>query len=614
MKILVVEDDPVIRAALAEVLTTRHYQVNLAEDGEVGLKLAQQGGYDLIVLDLVVPKLDGISLCKRLRSQEFQNPILLLTAKDSATDRVLGLDSGADDYMVKPFDTEELLARIRALLRRAKGVTDSVITWQNLRFDSVSGQVRTDEKILHLTPKEYCLLELFLLNPNRIFSRRAILDRLWDFAESPSEETISTHIKCLRQKLRAAAVEDPIETVHGLGYRLRPAVPLPSPEPADSAPPASIQQQSIEYRRKVAANTAKVWQKSKARFMAQVDVLQQAAIALAGSSLTPELGQQAMQEAHKLAGSLGVFGYMEGSSIARELENRFQPQVLLDVSQAPEISELVQRLRNQLEEAYVAATPTKPVFHMPLLLIVDDDLMLAERIRVEASAWGLRVELATDLQVARKMITQSPPDVILLDLNFPGAENGFSLLQELMQRIPRIPVLILTGRGELCDRLAVVRLGSGVFLQKPLPAWEILKAVTDVLYQSQIHHDNRVMIVDDDATVVENLSTLLQPLGVEVKGLNNPQQLWDMLTAMTPNLLVLDLEMPTINGVELCQAVRSDPNWRYLPVLFLSVHTDPSHLERAFAAGADDYISKSVSGAELATRIVNRLRRGGFNT
>jgi DNA-binding response OmpR family regulator len=630
MRILVVEDDAVIRSTLSEILTTQHYQVSLAADGQIGLSLAEQGEYDLIVLDVVVPGLDGISLCKQLRSQGYTNPILLLTAKDSATDRVLGLDAGADDYMVKPFDTEELLARIRALLRRGKGITDSAIVWENLRFDPISGEVSSGDKILHLTPKEYCLLELFLLNPKRIFSRRAILDRLWDFAESPAEETVSTHIKCLRQKLKVAGVADPIETVHGLGYRLRPPTsspsPLPlfpptsliphpsSPPPPPSTPTASplAHQPDPDYRQKVAAHTAKVWHKSRDRFIAQVGVLQQAAIALSSDSLTPELRQQAKQEAHKLAGSLGIFGRMAGSSIARELEDLLQPHILLDVTQAPQIADLVQQLRRQIDGDYPVAPPTESVFHTPLLLIVDDDLLLADRIRIEAIAWGLRVELATDLSVARKAIAQSPPDVILLDLNFPGAEDGFSLLQELMQRVPPIPVLTFTGRGELGNRLAVARLGGGVFLQKPLPAYEILKAITDALHRSRVHHYNRVLVVDDDATVVESLSALLHPLSIDVTGLSNPQEFWEKLTAIVPNLLVLDLEMPGIDGVELCQAVRSDPNWQQLPVLFLSTHTDSSHQERAFTAGADDYISKSTPSAELATRIMHRLRRGGF--
>ncbi|QYO64720.1 response regulator transcription factor [Leptolyngbya sp. 7M] len=226
MQILLVEDDPSTCSILTQSLTAHHYQVNTAADGQTGLEMAQQYEYDLILLDIELPRLDGMRLCQKLRSQGYVNPVLLLTARDSTSDRILGLDAGADDYVVKPFDLEELLARVRALLRRGKAIDNSVITWENLRFDAANSQVvaihASSEQLLHLTPKEYGLLELLLLHPKRVFSRSAILDRLWDLAEAPGEETVSTHIKCLRQKLKAAGVADLIETVHGMGYRLRP--------------------------------------------------------------------------------------------------------------------------------------------------------------------------------------------------------------------------------------------------------------------------------------------------------------------------------------------------------------------------------------------------------
>jgi DNA-binding response OmpR family regulator len=610
VKILIVEDDPATSAALADALTAHHYTVNLAEDGQMGLDLAARFEYDLVLLDVIIPHLDGISLCKQLRAQGYQSPILLLTAKDSATARVIGLDAGADDYVVKPFEPEELLARIRALLRRGKSLPASAMTWKNLRFDPVNGAVTCGDKLLHLTPKEYCLLELFLRNPKRIFSRGAILDRLWDFAKSPGEETVSTHIKCLRQKLKRVGVADLIETVHGLGYRLRPPAEIQATQVTTS--PSLPSQKPETARRKVSARTAKIWEKFHDKLAAQLCVLQQASQALSTGNLTPELKQQAQQEAHKLAGSLGIFGFLEGSQIARELEDWFFPPTILDEEQAGQIATRVEQLGQVLQEKPDVEAKTAPATYTPLILIVDDDLMLADRVRIEAIAWGLRVEVATDLEVARKAIAQSPPNVILLDLNFPGLENGFTLLKELSQRIPKIPVLVLTGRGTLSDRLEVARLGGYVFLEKPLPTYEILKAVTDVLSQNQVHHHNRVLIVDDDAAVTDHLAALLEPLGVEVTQLNEPQRFWEVLISTTPNLLLFELEMPGFNGIELCQAVRSDRRWQQLPILFLSAHTQAADLDRAFTAGADDYLSKSLTEAELATRIIHRLKRVGF--
>jgi DNA-binding response OmpR family regulator len=609
MKILLVEDDRSTSAALTEILSDRRHTVSLATDGQMGLELALSYEYDLIVLDIMIPKLDGISLCRQLRSQGYQNAVLLLTAKDSSSDRILGLDAGADDYVVKPFDPDELMARIRALQRRGNSLSASIITWENLNFDPTTSELTCNDRPVRLTPKEFCLLELLLLNPKRIFSRRAILDRLWDFADSPGEETVSTHIKCLRQKLKAAGAADPIETVHGLGYRLRtPSQPKETIVEASS----SLIETQDDSRQRVRDKTAKLLEQFRGRFIKQWEVLERAANALKGDRLTSELQQQAKHEAHKLAGSLGIFGLKEGSHLARELENLLRSETLLKTTQGEKITKLVALLRQELKKTPKSELDVNSDYS-PLILIVDDDLVLAERVRIEAIAWGLRVEVATDLQVARKAIAQSSPDAILLDLNFPGSnEDGLSFLQEIVQRPRPIPVLAFTGRGDLSDRLEVSRLGGCVFLQKPLPTYEILKATTDVLNRKQIRHTNRVMVVDDDATVLAGLTSLLQPLGLEVTGLENPQQFWEKLTAAAPNLLILDLELPGVWGTQLCQAVRSDPKWHDLPILFFSTHTEPTKIDRAFAVGADDYINKAIEKTELITRIVRRLRRVGF--
>jgi DNA-binding response OmpR family regulator len=607
MKILLVEDDRSTSDALTEILSDRRHTVSLATDGQMGLELAQSFDYDLIVLDVMIPKLDGISLCRQLRSQGYQNAVLLLTAKESSSDRVLGLDAGADDYVVKPFDPEELMARIRALQRRGNALSPSIITWENLSFDPTANELICNDRPVRLTPKEFCLLELLLLNPKRIFSRRAILDRLWDFADSPGEETVSTHIKCLRQKLKAAGSADPIETVHGLGYRLK----TPSqPKETIVEPSSASGKTREESRQRVRDKTTKLLEQFRGRFIKQWQVLERAANALKTDSLTSQLQQQAKQEAHKLAGSLGIFGLKEGSCLARELED-FLGSEILEADRAKIIA-IVERLRQELEKTPKSESNKNPD-RSPLILIVDDDLILADRVRIEAIAWGLRVEVATDLQVARGAIAQSPPDAILLDLTFPSPnEDGLTFLQEIMQRHRTIPVLAFTGRGDLSDRLAVSRLGGCVFLQKPLPSYEILKAITDVLNRDRIRHTNRVMVVDDDATVLATLTSLLEPLGLEVTGVEDPQQFWEKLTAAAPNLLILDLELPGILGTQLCQAVRSDPKWQDLPILFFSTHTDSAKIDRAFAVGADDYISKAIEETELIARIVRRLRRVGF--
>ncbi|MGV0024813.1 response regulator transcription factor [Phormidesmis priestleyi] len=221
MRILVVEDDIQLADVLNEALTDRQYTVDVAQDGEMAWTWVSALQYDLIVLDLTLPKLDGVNFCKRLRDRNFTYPVLMLTARDTIADKIIGLDAGADDYMVKPFDLQELMARIRALLRRGSSASATGLVWGDLRMDSSTYEVSYDGKPLQLTPKEYSLLELLVSNGRRVLSRAGILDRLWSIQEPPTEETVKSHIKSLRHKLKAVdAPEDFIETVHGLGYRL----------------------------------------------------------------------------------------------------------------------------------------------------------------------------------------------------------------------------------------------------------------------------------------------------------------------------------------------------------------------------------------------------------
>lgn len=222
MKILFVEDDERIAQPLAEDLRHQYHIVDIAEDGIRGWEYAQLGAYDLILLDWMLPRLDGITLCKRLRAAGYTVPILMLTAKDTTTDKVIGLDAGADDYLIKPFELEELSARVRALSRRSLETRQPVLICGDLRLDPSTCNVTFGEKELSLTPKEYMILELFLRNPTVVFSRAILLDKLWEVGKLPTQETIKTHITSLRRKLKeAGGSEDLIETVYGVGYCLR---------------------------------------------------------------------------------------------------------------------------------------------------------------------------------------------------------------------------------------------------------------------------------------------------------------------------------------------------------------------------------------------------------
>ncbi len=628
MKILLVEDDTLTVSLLTQALNSHNYNVNAAADGETALHLVQAYDYDLIVLDVLIPKLDGISLCRKLRSSGCQMPILLLTALDSSNDRVQGLEAGADDYVVKPFNLEELIARIRALLRRGKATLSSTnLTWEKLQVNPDTTEVTYAEKVLHLTPKEYNLLELFLRNPRRIFSRSAILDRIWSAGEFPQEEAVTAHIKGLRQKLKAAGMTvDLVETVYGLGYRLKSlpediesqkaaretAETAKTQETLSAESSGSIQElNNDDPRLKVLNVVAQVREKLKANFIEKVAIFDRAIAQLKNGSLEGELREEAQAQAHKLVGSLGTLGLPKGSILARKIEHLFKAENILKPGTAQQIEDFLHKLKQIFDrpspepEGELVAQ----VSQLRRILIVDDDTFGSDRLKIAASGSGFQIEVANSVQAARIAISQQPPDAILLDLTFSRTqENGLSLLAELRSEKPEIPVMVFSGHNQLSDRIEVARLGASGFLHKSIPPADILKAVAQLLDLTG-PAEAKVMVVDDDVHLLAALQVILQPWGFQVTTLDDPEKFWEVLETTCPDLLILDVEMPGYSGIELCLAVRNDLRWSKLPVLFLTAHSESETVRQMFVAGADDYVNKPIVKPELIARLLNRLER-----
>lgn len=368
MKILLVDDDESLTKGLTITLTTHHHTVDVAKDGEMAWTYGSTFEYDLMVFEVMLPKLDGISLCQRFRANGYDTPILLLTAEDSIAVKAQGLDAGADDYVVKPFDPVELMARIRALQRRSSGNPFPLLAWGALFLDPRTCEVTYNSQPVSLTTKEYEFLELLLRDSQYVFSSEELVDRLWSSEEFPSEATVRSHLRRIRQKLAAAgAPADFITTLHGRGY-------------------------------------------------------------------------------------------------------------------------------------YLKAIATAEVAEVPFFNPKSDSLE-----------------------------------------------------------------------------------------KRDLPI--------------------KVMSVDSDRVWLSALPALLKPWGFKVTTLADPQQFWIILQAVVPDVLILEVDMPEINGFELCQMLRSDRRWQRLPVLFLSVLSDDATQQQAFTAGADDYLCKPVMGTALANRILSRLQR-----
>jgi diguanylate cyclase (GGDEF)-like protein len=373
MRILVIDNDKFFCELLRSTLIEQNHIIEIANNFQRGWDYIGYSHYDLIIVDVMLPNLDGIKFCRKLRARGLQIPVMLVTSRDNSSDKILGLNAGADDYVVKSITLSELKARIRALLRRKITVLTSVLKWGDLYINPNKCKVKYGEVLLHLTAKEYSLLELFMQNNQQIHSQNSILKKLWSLEdEPPSLETVRALVKRLRQKLQTVGAENIIETVYGVGYRLNPA-----------------------------------FQKSTSNV--------------------------------------------------------------------------------------ISASDSPVTIH--------------------------------------KNIT-----------------------------IPTQPEAI-------------------------------------------------IIVLDDDKLTTRQLKFLLEPWGLQVITLNNSLQLWDTLDSVTPDLLILDVQMPGKDGIELCQMIRNNSRWAWLPILFLTIHSDAKTQQNAFAAGGDDYISKPVALSQLITCVFNRLER-----
>ncbi|NJK61597.1 MAG: response regulator [Synechococcaceae cyanobacterium SM2_3_1] len=480
MKILLVEDDVSLATLVKDSLEEDTYAVDLAENAQEAQDLMEVYPYDLVLLDVELPKWDGIQFCSRLRQQGYRVPILLLTARQETADKVAGLDAGADDYMVKPFEIEELRARIRSLLRRGGGATQPVLSWGDLLLDPSSCEISFEDQLVHATPKEYALLELLLRNPKRVYSQGEILDHLWAYEDSPGLDTVRAHVKGLRRKLKEVGAPDLIKTVYGLGYALK------TPPEEEALPQVVSPQEQASRRTETLAVVARAWDRFKEKHMQRLQVLEEAVTLAQAQQLQPDLLETAQQEAHKLAGSLGTFGFQEGSHLASQIETLWQQP--LSSEGVTQLATLIKRLHRTIEQ---------PV-----------------------------------------------------QLGLPVVSTPSSFTAEA-----------------------------------------------------------KVLVVDDDPTILSALEMLLPPWGLQVCPLANAEHFWSTLTQVTPDLIIMDVELPQQSGIELCQQVREADQWSWIPILFLTAHTDADTLHQVFSAGGDDFVTKPIVGPELVTRLFNRLER-----
>ncbi|MCU0565053.1 MAG: response regulator [Oculatellaceae cyanobacterium Prado106] len=647
-KLLVVDSDRNWAQAIQKVLLSQSFSIDLATDAQSGWTMRELTTYDLIVLGMT--RGDRLQWVRNIRKQGDRTPIFALAdphepdpmGEVEQNPHQTDLDLGIEDTLFKPTSLSALspqtaygkafLTRIQTLLQNRRLALLPILQWGALVLDPNLCQVTYAGHSLSLRNKEYRLLELFLKNQHRIFTQQTLMDTLWNFDEQPTENAVRAHIKSLRKRLKQAGAGDLIETIYGLGYRLKKAESS-TPHPPESSSPH------------IPPEFAQAWERHGSQYGDRIRLIERLIQAFHSGIASVALHQQATREAHTLVGSLGTFGLEKAALQARKIEQLLSK---IRVSEMPsplrlaQLAESLRDLQRTVQQVSVQPTPANqatlladgiqsvrsPIPSTPTpapracaltcrlaahLLIVEDDPIWAEELVEAGQMYGVKSAIATNLTQARAALykdpLEQPPDLILLDLSLSDAnEDGFQLLEELNAQHSPIPVIVVTAHQDLAERVRVARLGGQGFVSKPVQPAQVMTLVRQRLEQFT-PADSRLLIIDDDTAILDLLRTGLQPQGFSITLLSEPDDFWSTLEQTQPDLVLLNIEMPHWNGLDLCQVIRNDIRWQNLPVMFISAHRDTSTLHRSFMAGADDYLVKPIAIPELIDRILHRLRR-----
>jgi diguanylate cyclase (GGDEF)-like protein len=644
MKLLIIADDQQLAEILKNNLKNR-YVIDVANDRPHGLQLLTDHTYDLILLDSGASAIDGLTFCQGLRRSGNQVLILLMSSQNTTMDRVMGLDAGADDYVAKPVPFGELEARIRALLRRRTVSELPILTWGKLRIETSSCNVFYDGTPLGLTTKEYSIVELLLRQKERIFSQRALLDALWPSDNnSRGEETVRTHMKRLRQKLRPVGAADLIETVYGLGYRLNPALKVVAEVPtevptevgsdsnADSIAVAGKQDGSQDGSQDITVtqdNTitqdstiTQFWEKQSGRFLQRIAALNHLSQALQRNLSDQELRSQVKQDCIQLVGAIGGVCFPEALPKVKAFGEWLQTSSLTTPTDIQRLRQQIALLGQLLEEiirhggndrsSRLESRPRAILDNNPeqRILMVDPDREYVTELMAAGHRWGFQIVRTTSPLAARESIARVCPDLLLVDCS-SGTLDNISLLQLLRERCPYGPICILAD-GDALDRVAIEKLGGYGFYRKSIPKNVLLQRLQESLPMRQSQNfitGGKVLVVDDDRVMLVFLKGILEPWGFQVTLCNDPRECLALIERDRPDLLILDLEMPQVHGLVLCEQLRSQPETALLPILVLTAHQNLESIQKVYSAGADDFVSKPVITPELMTRIFNRLER-----
>lgn len=620
MKILLVDDDPRFTEVAKTLLAEKKYEIDILHSAENILESIENNQYDLLILDVILPKTDGITVCKTIRKEHQELPILLLTALQGKNDKLKAFEAGADDYLVKPFDWDELLARIRALLRRKEADQISTLEWRNLKLVRERKQTIYGDKILDLTRTEYQILEVFLTNPSKLFSLNDLISKLWDSDLIPTDSTIRSHIKGLRRKLTTIGVEsDFITTVYGMGYRLKEKDILTESEkdkkidennhnsgfisPQKSAKNTSILKETTEDKteKKELMSEAlwKIWQEYKESVFEDITLLH-----TYNKNLDLSVNKEVIiRKAHSLVGFLGSLGFLEVSYVCKNIENLLRNNETIDKE-----LEKLEAFYHSLEEVNLDSSQNllpEISTGKKKILLIDFSSDFVDNFINFGTFWDLEIDLVDNFNEGLEKLKKVKFDAIVLDIFLlKNLQERKNYLLELNKFTYETPLFIVTEESSLKSRGELSKYHLSGFLSKDLSPVKVIKLISNNLKQPEY---KIVLALDDDLKFLNILKSQIIDKNIKIITLNNPLQIWEFIENIYPDLIILDLQMPEINGIEICKVIRNDLRWRKIPIIFLTAYFDDDIIDQIIAVGANDFIPKSKLELELNHRIINHL-------
>ncbi|BAQ64798.1 response regulator [Geminocystis sp. NIES-3709] len=631
MKILLVEDDQRLGKLIHDYLVNESAVVEIVNTGfNIAEKLSKQC-YDILILDVMLPKKNGIDICRELRSNNVDIAILFITALNNKIDKIKAFESGADDYLIKPFDFEELLARVKALLRREKKTELCNLTWNNLVMYPEEKKVIYNHNYLHLTPTEFKILQIFLETPNKVFNTQSIIDRLWEIDTTPTDSTLRTHIKSLRKKLEEVGLDKNfIETLYGMGYRLKQEREKRSEKQHQSFNnnKKNIDKISDLLEKNIRENKENQFQ----NLIKQMWLDNQETVSKDCQELSNYIQgnnnidiNKAINIAHNFVGFLGSLGFDTASKISKNIENLLKENQnnLSDKKVKFKILTLLDTLEKNLFPNGKQCIPKKEKKEKILpknkieILVIDEDIKIANNLILFMDNPQVVFHFVHSIVFGIKYLKERQYDVVILETHWEKSSSDqlTDILNFLKEKKEETKTIIYSKNDTLENRLYCSKYPISAFLNKTNTLdvlWEnIFNILSNNHSTSNITPLYDILVIDDDIRFTEVLKQKLisNRLPININIISDSEIFLEEIKRIKPQLIILDLQMPKLDGLDICKIIKKDPFLQNIPIIFLTGNLEPDIMNQFVEAGADDFISKSKIDLELYPRIMTHLKR-----